>query len=256
MVVGSLRARDRIAIRIRSRIETSIQADSGSSDLQSVVIDLRAYRARALAPRAFTASRLSSWRRPGGGTLALLLAAVGEDPRPHVELQERPQHHQQAAGVDDRPAGVGGDLEDRLELARGLARCAGRVRGCSSTGRRCIRVVQRVVHPDRVRLVLDARRLVGQPDLALELVACSVPGLEADVEVVELELEAQRLAVDVVDDLRRRASRNVTDPRRGAGRGSPSGCSQISLVWPPTVISARQAAMPLPIWPLGSTIGS
>src|SRR4051812_36636512 len=54
--------------------------------------------------------------RPGRRPLALALAAVGEEAGPHVELDERPEHDEHAAGVLDPAARVGRDLEDRLEL--------------------------------------------------------------------------------------------------------------------------------------------
>ena len=57
-----------------------------------------------------------------GGSLALLLAAVGEDAGPHVELREDTQHEDDASGVLDRAAGINSHLEDRLELSGALAR--------------------------------------------------------------------------------------------------------------------------------------
>ena len=156
--------------------------------------------------------------RLGGGPFALLLAAVREDARPHVELDEGAQDHQHAAGIDDRPAGVDGDLEDRLEPSGGLFVCGSRSGMITRLVEGVAVVVKRVVHRDRVRLVLDPVGLVGEPDLAHELGRLLGARLEADVEVVELQVEAQRLAVDVVGDRVDRIAKR-DELRRRAGRG-------------------------------------
>ena len=129
-----------------------------------------------------------------------LLAAVGEEAGAHVELNERAEHHEQAAGVDHDPARVLADLEHRLHPARlatgarvFLADVARLVKGVTPVG-------QGLVHADRDRLVHDAHRLVGQADLALEPRGLLGPGVEPAVEVVELEGKAERLAIDVVGD--------------------------------------------------------
>src|SRR5215213_4626187 len=66
------------------------------------------------AGRAVLAGLLAGLRLQAG---ALALAAVAEEARTHVELDERPEDDQDAAGVLGPPAGVLADLEDRLEPA-------------------------------------------------------------------------------------------------------------------------------------------
>ena len=124
-----------------------------------------------------------------------------------------------------------------------------------ASGRRCSRWVSGWF----IQIVWGWSRIpvdsVGEPDLALELGRLLRAGLEADLEVVELELEAERLAVGVegqgVDAVAERET-----GRGGSSSGRRRARSQISLVSPPTVISSRQAAIPWSILPVGRSIGT
>src|SRR5271157_3984296 len=158
---------------------------------QSLILD---YRPEVL-------HRGSLRRVLAGGAFALLLAAVAEHAGPHVELREDAQHEDDASGVLDRAARVDSHMEDRLELPGALTSVGVLERRVVHLVERETAVRHRIVHRDRVGPILDALGRINEAHIARELGGLLGSRLEADLELVELEIEPERPAVHVIGDL-------------------------------------------------------